>query len=144
MDGNVKGFLRRNGRSTSTGEEGNDAELGALVVTGAGDAALEVTQPSRYGGGKTPVTATVTASGDNTILTPGTGNKIQLYWISAINDPDDSTSPLIKIKLGGVELYRVYAIAHWEIFTGPTNGALVINLDSTAAVAVTAHYLETT
>jgi hypothetical protein len=104
--------------------------------------AKEATALRRYGGGKTPVVATVTASGDTTIHTPAAGKKIRLFWVSAINDPDETTTPLILVKLGALESYRAYAVAHWEIFEGAVDAPLVINLSSAASVAVTAHIEE--
>lgn len=106
--------------------------------------ALDATLLNRYGGGKSAAVGTATGVGDTTIITPASGKKIKLYWVSAINDPDEAASPLIKVILGTTELYRAYAIAHWEIFTGPTDGVLKVNLDQAGSVAVTAHYEEVT
>lgn len=111
------------------------------LVNALGAIALEATQVNRYGGGKTALTATVSASGDTTLHTPPAGQATTLYWISAIADPQASTNPLIIIKFGSTELYRVYAVAHWEIFVGAVNQALVVNLSSAGTnVAITAHY----
>lgn len=86
----------------------------------------------------THVTGTVTASGD-TILYPPTGsNKVRLRWISAISDPSSTTPPLIKVRLGANEYYRVYALAKRQRITGPAGGALIINLSGSGSVAVTA------
>lgn len=100
------------------------------------------TTNERFAGGLTPATATVTASGDTTVIgTPGVGQAIKIYWVTAINDPDQATNPLIIIKAaGGTEYYRSFAIAHWEPFTLPTNTALVVNLSDAGSVAVTVHY----
>lgn len=106
--------------------------------------ALDATVGNRYSGGKTTVTATVTASGDTTVLSPALGNAIRLYWVSAINDPDEASSPLIIIKIGSTELYRVFAVAHWEVFEGVADEDLVVNLSGTGSVAFTAHYEEFT
>ncbi|PTL55748.1 hypothetical protein [Paraconexibacter algicola] len=107
-------------------------------------AATEATLAGRYAGGKLAAVATVTASGDTTIVTPAAGKAIRLYWITAINDPDEATSPLIRVSLGSSEVYRGYAISHWEVFTGATNAPLTVNLSGAASVAVTAHYQEIT
>lgn len=137
-DGNVKGFLRRIGSQEVPGGGGADGALGALIVS---DDSTDL----RFAGGKTAAVATVTASGDTTILTPSAGHKIKLYWITAINDPDQATNPLVRITLTGAgEIYRSYAIAHWEVFTGTTDGTLIVNLSEAASVAVTVHYEETT
>lgn len=98
---------------------------------------------NRYGGGLTPFAAQVTASGNTTILTPTTGKKLDVRWVTALNDPDQTNAPRIIVKFaGGLELYRSYAIAHWEKFVGATNEALVVNLDQAGDVAVTIHYKE--
>lgn len=86
----------------------------------------------------THVVATVTASGDTTIHTPASGKAIRLRWIYAVNDPTSETAPLIKVKLGSTEIYRVYALSKRQLKTGAVNDALVINLSGTASVAVTA------
>lgn len=90
----------------------------------------------------TPVVATVTASGDTTVHTPAAGRAVQLHWIYAVNDPDEASSPLIKVKLGGTELYRAYAVAHRQTLTGAADAALIVNLSGAASVAVTAHITE--
>lgn len=116
------------------------------LLSDTGDAipTKDATASRRYAGGLTPIVATVTAAGDTTIHTPATGKAIRLYWVSAINDPDLSATPLVKIKIGALECYRVFAVAHWEIFEGAANETLVINLSETASVAVTAHIKEFT
>lgn len=109
------------------------------AITGA----IQATQTAqRYGGGKTPVTATVAAEGDTTIHTPAAGKKVRLSWVTAINDPDESLSPVISVKIGALECYRGYALSHWEVFDGAVDAALVINLSHAASVAVTAHLEE--
>lgn len=103
--------------------------------------ATEETLAARNGGGKLSATGTVTASGDTTLIAGVGGQSIVLYWIIAITDPDETTSPLIIIKAsGGTEYYRVYAIAHWEPFTLPVGEGLIVNLGGASTVAVTAHY----
>lgn len=105
-------------------------------------AATEATQARRYAGGKTARTAQVTAVGDTTIHTPAAGKKIRLYWVSALNDPDQTNTPRIILKFGATELYRAYAVAHWEVFDGAVDQALVCNLDQAGDVAVTVHLEE--
>ncbi len=90
----------------------------------------------------TPVTETVIASGDTTVYTPTSGKAVRLVWVSAINDPDEAASPLIKISLGGTELYRAYAVAHRQQFEGAVDAPLVVNLSEAASVAFTAHIQE--
>ena len=116
-----------------------------VVAVESEELALESQQAliNRYGGGKTPIVFTVTAAGDTTIHTPDSGKAIRLFWITAVNDPDEATSPLIKVTLTD-EIYRVYALAHWEVFEGAVNDPLIINLGGAASVAVTAHIEEFT
>lgn len=102
----------------------------------------ESTQLRRYGGGKTAVCATITASGNTTVYTPTAGKAIRLYWVSAQNDPASLLSPLIKISIGSTEYYRAFATSHWEVFTGAVNAALVVNMSSGGNVAFTAHFEE--
>jgi len=111
--------------------------LGALVTA---DPSLQ----ARYEGGKLPKTAQVTTTGDTTVHTPAAGKAIVLYWVSAINDPDATSSPLISIGFSGAStyLYSAYAIAHWEVFQGAVDQSLVVNLDGPGAVAFTMHYQE--
>jgi hypothetical protein len=106
--------------------------------------ATEVTIGQRFAGGKLAKTAQVTAAGDTTIHTPAAGKAIRLFWISALNDPDQVQTPRITIKFSGAtsNLYAAYAIAHWEIFTGAVNAPLVVNLDQSGDVAITMHYTE--
>lgn len=99
----------------------------------------------RFGGGPQDLlaaTATVTASGNTTVIAaPGVDSAIKFYWVSAVNDPDEATTPLIIFKAsGGTEYYRLYAVAHWQPFTLPENEGLIVNLSGTASVAVTVHY----
>ena len=104
-------------------------------------AAAEASE-QRWGGDKIAVCTTVTASGNTTVYTPTSGWGVRLVWVSAINDPDEATNPLIKISLGATELYRVFAVAHWEMFEGAVDAALVVNLSGAASVAFTAHLEE--
>jgi hypothetical protein len=121
-----------------------DVELRAAPVPVSGpltDAELRASDVNVADSGEreyTHVVATVTASGDNIIHTPAAGKAIRLRWIYAINKPTSSSSPLIKIKLGATEPYRVWALSKRQKTTGPVDGALVVNLDIGGEVAVTA------
>lgn len=97
---------------------------------------------NRYGGGKTAFAGQVTASGDTTVITPASGSAVQVYWIYAVSDPNNSSSPLITVKLGTESIYCGYALSHWEVFTGAVDDPLIINLDQAISVAVTVHYKE--
>jgi len=140
-DVNDRGFVRSgspDGPLVVVGPEGSDFATEATLEQALANLV------ARYGGGKQVFTGTVTSSGDTTLITPGSGNAIRLFWVTAINDPDDSSTPLITIKLGASEVYRTYALAHWEVFVGAADESLVCNLDGAGDVAVTVHYEEFT
>ncbi|WP_372733621.1 hypothetical protein [Nocardioides sp.] len=86
----------------------------------------------------THVVATVSTSGDTTVHTPAAGKAIRLRWIYSINDPTATSAPLIKVSLGGTEVYRAWALSKRQVVTGPVDGALVVNLSAAGNVAVTA------
>lgn len=98
---------------------------------------VEVAQPDA-----TAAVATVTASGSTTVITPASGKRLRVYWMYAVPDPDSSDSPLIKISLGGTEIYRTYGVTHQQRFTGPVDGVLAVDLSASGSVAVTVHYEE--
>jgi len=125
----VSGFLRDPPAVNSS--------LGALVTS-------DPSTQARFEGGKLAKTAQVTVVGDTTVHTPAAGKALALYWVSAINDPDASVSPLISIGFAGAAtyLYSAYAIAHFEVFEGVTDQSLIVNLDQAGAVAITLHYRE--
>lgn len=81
---------------------------------------------------------TVINAGDTTVYTPAAGKRIRLRWIYAINDPTASTAPVISVKLGATEIYRVYALSKRQKVTGPIDGQLIINLSVPGNVQVTA------
>lgn len=84
------------------------------------------------------VATSVTAIGDTVIYTPAAGKRIRLKWIYAINDPVAETSTKITIKLGAQAHYVAWAISKRQMFDGPVDGALIINLTNAGDVAVTA------
>lgn len=90
----------------------------------------------------TTVVATVTASGDTDIHAPASGKRVRIRWIIAINDPTSSTAPVIKIKLGSDEKYRVWALSKRQRDTGPIDGKLTVNLSQAGNVLVTARIEE--
>lgn len=97
----------------------------------------------------TAVVATVTASGDTTIHTPTAGKAIRLHYLYAMNDPDETTTPLIKVGFGPAtsitkERYRSYGIAKERIFESAADDRLIVNLSGAGSVAITAHIEEFT
>lgn len=94
----------------------------------------------RYAGGKSALTAAVSASGTTTLLAPPAGKRIVVYWVSAMSDPNQSSVPDISINLGAQSLYRVWAAAHWEPFTGAVDAPLTVTLDVGVKTLFTVHY----
>lgn len=99
----------------------------------------------------TAITASITASGNTTIHTPTTDMAIRVHWVYAVNDPSESSSPLIKIGFsdaGGAsitdEKYRVWGTQKERIFEGAVNEKLIVNLSTAGVVAFTAHIEEFT
>ncbi len=88
--------------------------------------------------------ATVTASGDTDVVIPTSGKKLKIRWIYAISDPTSGNSPLIKVKIGSTEKFRVYALSKRQLMIGGTDEKLTINLSSGGSVAVTVIYEEIT
>lgn len=84
------------------------------------------------------VVATVTAAGLTVIHTPASGKAIRLRWIYAISSPASETSPLISVKLGSEEIYRVYALSKRQMKSGGVDEPLIIDLSVAGIVAVTA------
>lgn len=85
---------------------------------------------------------TVTAAGDNTLITPAPGKRLRLRWIYAINQPSATSSPLISVRLGATEIYRVWALMKRQVVTGAVDAPLIVNLSEAANVAVTVIYEE--
>lgn len=114
---------------------------GSVETGGLTDAELRATDVDVADSGEreyTHVVATVTDAGNTVVHTPAAGKAIRLRWIYAINDPTASEAPLIKVSLGGEEIYRVWALSKRQRITGPIDGPLVLNLSLAANVAVTA------
>jgi hypothetical protein len=84
------------------------------------------------------VVATVTAAGPTVLHTPAAGKRVQLRWIYVLPDPGADANPLIRVLLGTEEKFRVYALSKRQLVTGPVDGALIVDLNSAASVAVTA------
>lgn len=86
----------------------------------------------------THVTATVSAPGDTVIHTPAPGKAVRLRWIYAVCDPTSDSSPLIRVRLGDEEIFRVFALSKRQVKTGAIDAPLVLNLSQGGSVAVTA------
>lgn len=102
----------------------------------------------RFGGGKSAYVVTISASGNTTLITPAAGNRIRLFWIAFVPNSDNGNANLIKLGFGttggsiATELYRGYALAHWEVFTGTANQSVIVNATTAEPVAFTIHYQE--
>lgn len=114
-------------------------------------AATEDTVSKRFGGGKTQGAQAINTSGNNTILTPASGKKIRLYWLGLSTSQDNAAEvlALAKFTTGGTPFYRWNlgapgAFSHWEVVTGGTDEALVINLSGAQTVQANYTYSEVT
>lgn len=127
------------GASTSARQ---DTQITSLI-------GIETDTDYRYGGGKTAFVTTLAASGGTTLIDPAPGNAIRVFWVAFIPNSDNTAANLIKVGFGTstnvtTELYRGYAMAHWEVFSGTANQNLNINAETAEPVAVTIHYQEYT
>lgn len=115
--------------------------LGALSLEATQDVVRDDLN-ERFSGGKTAVATTLTAAGDNTILTPPAGKSIRLVWISLIPSSDNLAANLCQVKFGagGSPVYIAYALAHWEPLQGAVDAPLIVNTATAEKVSVTAHY----
>lgn len=131
----VNATLDTTGLATDTGQNTGNGYLATLVDL----------LNNRYTSTKLSAVATLTTSGDTTIITPSAGNAIRMFWFSATQDADDSSAPLVKLSIGGTEYYRFFgAMAHSEQFEGGADETLVVNLSGSANYSVTVHYEEFT
>ena len=97
----------------------------------------------RFSGGKTSYSDTLVTAGDNTVITPASGKRIQVFWVHVIPNSNNDSANLVAVKFaGGITMYTSYVISHWEPFTGGVDQAVVVNLQNTERVAVTIHYKE--
>lgn len=116
-----------------------------VSVRATEDSKLQVHDESsagRYAGGKSAVATVVSNQGDTVLVQPAAGNAVRVAWVYAVTDPTAETPPVITVKLGATPIYSAFALSHWEPFTGALDEPLVINLSSSATVAVTVHYEE--
>ncbi len=104
------------------------------------------TEEARFSGSKLSYVSTISTSGDTIAITPTTGKSIRVFWVSFVPNPDNTSAVLVKIGFGtttiSTEIYRGYAMAHWEVFTGSINEQLIINTSLSQSVAFTIHYQE--
>lgn len=121
---------------------------GTLRTTLATDVGLPTDTTSAQG-------STHSASGDNTVLTPGVGNRIRLNYISLSADGGNSAdvTVIVKFASGGGTNYKVSLKAGsiWarnvgagrRYLDGGTNNALIINLSAAQTVHCSIEYDET-
>lgn len=110
-------------------------------------AALDATLALRYGGGKSPYSATIAAAGNTTVITPATGKRIELLWVSFIPNADNAAANLVRIGHGPassitVQAYEGYALAHWEPILGAVNARVIVNLATAEPVSLNLTYRE--
>ena len=109
--------------------------------------ATEVTVAKRFAGAKLQRAVQISATGDNTIVTPAAGQRIRLLWLGLSSSENNGAEVLAIVKFGAVEHYRWNmgapgAFAHWEIIEGATDEPLVINLSGSQDVEVNYTYVE--
>lgn len=108
-------------------------EMGASDMVALTDAAED--------SAATSLPFTVSTSGDNTLLTPPSGKSIWLRRLTpTLADPDGSSTPLLKLSLGGTEIARGYVLSGRFNITGPVDGTLVLNLSKNGSVSGTVFY----
>lgn len=119
---------------------------GDVELAGADALAQEATVGMRYSGGKAAAVLAPASSGTHTIVTPGAGKYLRVFWVSAIPSPDAESANLLTIGGDGITgpLYKAYAVSHWEPFDLDVDEALTIELAAAESVAVTVHYQEMT
>jgi endonuclease YncB( thermonuclease family) len=113
---------------------------GDPVAADYGFVSRDITLARRYSN-MSGTTQTVTASGDTTVYTPGSGKAIRLKWLGMSSPDSNANSTVATVKLGGTSIYawdfskNGGAFAHGCVREGSVNGTLVINL----SVAATLH-----
>lgn len=87
--------------------------------------------------GRLPLAVEVSALGDNTVLTPASGNAIRFYWIGLSTSETNTGEVLVIVKFGadGDAIYRWNlgapgAFTHREMHDGPPDTPLIVNLSA--------------
>lgn len=107
------------------------------------DLATEDTLAARFGGSKNAYAGVISSSGDHAVITPASGKRIKVVWVAFVPNSDNDAANLVQIKFqNGSVFYTGYAMAHWEIFVGPTNSPVIVNTATVEPVAITIHYEE--
>lgn len=93
-------------------------------------------------GVRTTQATAVTASGDNTVVTPAAGMRLRVTWVG-MSSSESGVETLVILKFGaaGAAKYRWYmgspgAFAHWEALEGGVNESLIANLSVATTVQV--------
>ncbi|MDD5397032.1 MAG: hypothetical protein PHW24_03155 [Candidatus Moranbacteria bacterium] len=107
------------------------------------DPAKESTIDKRFNN-KITMATVIALDGDNTILIPGLGKKIRLFWIGISVDSGNANDVLAIVKLGSTEHYRwnCGAFSHWQTIEGDTNEPLTVNLSTPTIVQINYTYEE--
>lgn len=121
-----------------------DTQLRAtsVPISNADLTALRTDMETRFISGKLSYGATLNTPGDNIVITPGSGQRVVVYWVAFIPNSDNTAANLVTVKFAtsAINMYVNYAIAHSEIFTGAINEVVTVNLTNTQPVAVNIHY----
>lgn len=107
--------------------------------------ATEATLARRFGQlGRTTIATTISAAGDNTIITPAAGMSIRLYWIGMSVASAVEVVATVKFGAAGSAKYKwdLGAFMHWETIEGAANEALIVNLTLPVSTNVNITYEE--
>lgn len=146
----VGGTVAVTGPATDTQLRASALPVSAVALPLPAGAASEVTLAAqkanldyRYAGGKSAYTGLLSTAGDNTVITPAAGKRIQVVWVNFLPNSDNTVANLVTVKFGtGAGFYLNYAVGHFEVFTGAVDQSVVVNLTNAQPVAVTIHYSE--
>jgi hypothetical protein len=138
-------------RIIASGSSGGGTAVGpfplALSANGPGTTAQPLavagSSDERWAGGHSTVATVISAAGDTTLVTPSSGHRLRVVWVSALPSPDNTAANRIRVRFdSSAPFYDGYAVGHWEPFDGPVDGPLIINMATSEPVAVNVHYRE--
>ena len=91
---------------------------------------------------------TISAAGDNVLINPTVGTRIQVYWVGYSSSETNTVEVLASLRFGnGPDIYGWYlgapgAFSHWEPITGGIGDPLIINLSTSQPIQVNVTYEE--
>lgn len=125
-------------KPVALGPDGYYREIGGADYVNVQDAAEQPLLLS--------VPFTVSAAGDNTLVTPSSNAKaVRLRrLLPTLADPDGSSTPLLSLKIGTTEIARGYVLSGRFSIAGATGAPIVLNLSKNGSVSGTVLYEEFT